>query len=145
MPRWPGRWRIRRPATACCRPKPRRWAAAARSSAASCAEIPQNTHGSRRSWASGSIRRGRTGAGLMGPDRRHLITGALALGLAGAMPARAQSAYPNRPVRVIVPVAPGGLTDVVARVISGKVSEQLGEEVVVVKNVAGARNVARCE
>src|SRR5215467_1991899 len=77
----------------------------------------------------------------MGPDRRRLITRALALGVAGAMPARAQSAYPNRPVRVIVPFAPGGVTDVVARLISGKISEQLGKQFYVENIVGGSGNV----
>ena len=77
----------------------------------------------------------------MGPDRRRLITGTLALGAAGAMSARAQSAYPNRPVRVIVPFAPGGLTDVVARLISGRISEQLGKQFYVENIVGGSGNV----
>src|SRR5260370_22720921 len=77
----------------------------------------------------------------MGPDRRRLITGALAVGLAGALPARAQSAHPNRPVRVIVPSAPGGLTDVVARLIAGKSGEQLGKQFYVENIVGGSGNV----
>src|SRR5215831_16624703 len=77
----------------------------------------------------------------MGPDRRRLIAGALALAATGAMPARAQSAYPNRPVRVIVPFAPGGGTDVVARLISGRISEQLGKQFYVENIVGGSGNV----
>jgi tripartite-type tricarboxylate transporter receptor subunit TctC len=77
----------------------------------------------------------------MRPDRRRLIIGTLALGVTGAMSARAQSAYPNRPVRVIVPFAPGGVTDVVARLISGKMSEQLGRQFYVENVVGGSGNV----
>jgi tripartite-type tricarboxylate transporter receptor subunit TctC len=77
----------------------------------------------------------------MRTDRRRLITGALALGVAGVTPARAQSAYPNRPVRVIVPFAPGGVTDVVARLISGKIGEQLGKQFYVENIVGGSGNV----
>src|SRR5258708_32432647 len=76
----------------------------------------------------------------MGPDRRRLITAALGLGVTGAMRARAQSAYANRPVRVIVPFAPGGVTDVVARLISGKISEQLGKQFYVENIVGGSGN-----
>jgi tripartite-type tricarboxylate transporter receptor subunit TctC len=77
----------------------------------------------------------------MQTDRRHLITGALALGAAAAMPARAQSGYPSRPVRVIVTYAPGGQTDVAARLISGKVGEQLGRQFYVENIAGGAGNI----
>src|SRR5215813_5555543 len=77
----------------------------------------------------------------MRPDRRRLITGTLALGVAGATSIHAQSAYPNRPVRVIVPFAPGGLTDVVARLITGKVGEQLGRQFYIENIVGGSGNV----
>jgi tripartite-type tricarboxylate transporter receptor subunit TctC len=77
----------------------------------------------------------------MRTDRRRFIAGTLALGVPGATSARAQSAYPNRPVRVIVPFAPGGVTDVVARLIAGKVSEQLGRQFYVENMVGGSGNV----
>jgi tripartite-type tricarboxylate transporter receptor subunit TctC len=65
----------------------------------------------------------------------HLAAGAAAL---PALPriARAQ-AYPSRPVRVIVPFAPGGVTDTFARLIAQKVGEQLGSRFFV-ENVTGA-------
>jgi tripartite-type tricarboxylate transporter receptor subunit TctC len=46
-------------------------------------------------------------------------------------------AYPTRPVRVIVPFAPGGQTDVVARLISHTLSERLGKQFYI-ENVSGA-------
>jgi tripartite-type tricarboxylate transporter receptor subunit TctC len=79
--------------------------------------------------------------GFMTTDRRRFIARTLALSVAGATSARAQSLYPNRPVRVIVPFAPGGVTDVVARLIAGKVSEQLGRQFYVENIVGGSGNV----
>jgi len=56
---------------------------------------------------------------------------------AGALPARAQPAYPTRPVTVVVPFAPGGPTDTVARLIAEAMGRDLGQTLVV-ENVGGA-------
>ncbi|NGM88596.1 tripartite tricarboxylate transporter substrate binding protein BugE [Parapusillimonas sp. SGNA-6] len=45
--------------------------------------------------------------------------------------------YPSQPIRVIVPFAPGGSTDIVARIVSQRMSEELGQSMVV-ENKAGA-------
>src|SRR5438094_2463376 len=65
----------------------------------------------------------------------HLAAGAAALPVVSRF-ARAQD-YPSRPVRVIVPFAPGGQTDVVARLIAQKLSDRLGKQCYV-ENAAGA-------
>ena len=62
------------------------------------------------------------------------------VGLSGALltsVALAQANYPNRPVRLIVPFAPGGFTDVVARVLGQKLSVSMGQSFVI-ENKAGA-------
>jgi tripartite-type tricarboxylate transporter receptor subunit TctC len=54
-----------------------------------------------------------------------------------AVPAAAQSDYPTRPIRLIIPFPPGGSNDVVGRLIATKMSEVLGKQIVV-DNRSGA-------
>jgi tripartite-type tricarboxylate transporter receptor subunit TctC len=65
----------------------------------------------------------------------HLAAGAAALPVLSRI-ARAQ-AYPTRPVRLIVPLAPGGATDIIARVIGQWLAERLGQPFIV-ENRPGA-------
>lgn len=64
------------------------------------------------------------------------IAGALLLGF-GSVAAQAQAAYPNQPIKVIVPFPPGGGTDVVTRLLVDKMRESTGWTFVV-DNKAGA-------
>ena len=69
---------------------------------------------------------------------RHRIVGmAAALLLAAITPAAAQSAYPARPIRLIVGYAAGGGSDLIARVVGAKLSEILHQSVIV-ENRPGA-------
>jgi tripartite-type tricarboxylate transporter receptor subunit TctC len=78
----------------------------------------------------------------MDTTRAHvpLIGLAAALTLVVATPALAQQDYPNKPIRIIVGVAPGGATDILARVIGQKLSENLRQQVIV-DNRPGANHI----
>jgi tripartite-type tricarboxylate transporter receptor subunit TctC len=77
--------------------------------------------------------------------RRDWLAGASgALALAAA-PAFAQSGYPNRTIRVIIPFAPGGTTDIVGRVISEPMTRILGQTVLVDNRAGGGGIVGAAE
>src|ERR1700704_4010466 len=53
----------------------------------------------------------------------------------------AQGSYPNKPVRVIVPFAPGGASDFVARIMQPRLTELLGQSIVVENKPGAAGNI----
>jgi tripartite-type tricarboxylate transporter receptor subunit TctC len=61
-----------------------------------------------------------------------------------ATPAAAQSQFPSKPIRIVVPYAPGGLTDVVARLYSEQLRQSLGRNVFV-ENKPGASGIIAIE
>jgi tripartite-type tricarboxylate transporter receptor subunit TctC len=71
---------------------------------------------------------------------RWLATVMLAAASVTAMPVPAQD-YPTRPVRMIVPFAPGGASDFVGRIIQPSMSELLGQQVVIENRAGAAGNI----
>ena len=73
--------------------------------------------------------------------RRDLVLGSVAA-LASRGGARAQSAWPNKTIRFIVPFAPGGGTDTVSRLVCDQLSRILGQQVVVENKPGAASSIA---
>ena len=68
-----------------------------------------------------------------------LMAGLMLAGLAFAQP------FPNKPIRLLVPFAPGGSSDIVSRSFAGEMSKILGQSIVVESKPGGAGNIAMLE
>src|SRR5882672_6690107 len=76
-------------------------------------------------------------------NRRILLTGAAALSITALLHARPASAqtYPQRPVRLIVPYAPGGGTDVFSRLLAAQMEREFGQTLVVDNRGGGGSTI----
>lgn len=78
--------------------------------------------------------------------RRHWLNTLLATSLSAALAlgwgqAAAQAAYPNKPIRMLVPFAPGGVTDTSGRLIAEQLSKRLGQQVIVDNKPGASGNI----
>ena len=63
--------------------------------------------------------------------KRPIVTTIAAILCAGVAAAAFGQAYPNKPIRIVAPFAPGGGTDLIARVAAQKLTEAMGQQAVV--------------
>jgi tripartite-type tricarboxylate transporter receptor subunit TctC len=80
-------------------------------------------------------------------DRRAALRAAAAAAVAGWLPSatRAAEAWPSKPIRFVVPFAPGGSSEIVARSTAAELGKLLGQSVFVDNKPGGAGNVAMAE
>jgi tripartite-type tricarboxylate transporter receptor subunit TctC len=76
----------------------------------------------------------------MTPTRRSIIAGLAALGATSVRNAAAQ-AYPSRPISLLVPWAPGGSTDILARIVAQHLYQSMGQPVVIENRTGAAGNI----
>ena len=96
--------------------------------------------GSKSSGASGTLDIGRASAGRAGTNRRKVLGGLAGGTLATLLPGRRSfgtAAYPDRPIRIVVPFAPGGAVDMIARLAAKYLTDELSQRVYV-ENKGGA-------
>jgi tripartite-type tricarboxylate transporter receptor subunit TctC len=81
------------------------------------------------------------------PNRRVVLHSGLAACAGAAVPllARAQSAWPSKAIRFVVPFAPGGSSEIVARATAAELTKLLGQSMYVDNKPGGAGNVAMAE
>jgi tripartite-type tricarboxylate transporter receptor subunit TctC len=72
---------------------------------------------------------------------RRAVLGGLCAVVAEQHPAAADAPYPNKFVSIVVPFAPGGFNDFVARIIQPKFAELLGQQVIIINRAGAAGNI----
>ncbi|MBK9364528.1 MAG: tripartite tricarboxylate transporter substrate binding protein [Rubrivivax sp.] len=72
-------------------------------------------------------------------NRRHCLQ---AIAATTAFPGIARAAWPDKPIRIVVPYAPGGFTDIVSRLVAQKLTTRLGQPVIVENKAGGSTTIA---
>jgi tripartite-type tricarboxylate transporter receptor subunit TctC len=75
------------------------------------------------------------------PNRRRILAGMTGAAAALATPALGQGTYPTRPIRVIVPFAAGGPSDIIARIMAEALYAPLGQSLVIENRAGGGANI----
>jgi tripartite-type tricarboxylate transporter receptor subunit TctC len=82
----------------------------------------------------------------LAPSRREWLLSAGAAALAATpLLSRAQGAWPSKPLRLVVPFAPGGSSEIVARAVAGEMAKTIGQNVFVDNKPGAAGNIAMQE
>jgi len=81
----------------------------------------------------------------MNNSRRILLQGAGSLAALALLPRGALAAYPERPIKLIVPFAPGGNADIVGRLVGEGMSQALGQAVIVENRTGAGGSVGAAE
>jgi tripartite-type tricarboxylate transporter receptor subunit TctC len=74
-------------------------------------------------------------------SRRSLIAGTAALAAASSLRDAVAQGYPNRPISLLVPWAPGGSTDILARVVAAQLHQSMGQPVIIENRTGAAGNI----
>src|SRR6266513_2759733 len=122
-----------RPTSSTRTPAGARW----RNSRGNCAWKTPRSRPARPTCSCGST----ISMGLLRPGMLRVLNGFLAVSVA-LFASVAAAQYPSKPIRLLVPIPPGGGPDLVGRLIAARLSETLGQPVVVENRVGGNGEVA---